>query len=182
MAGSWLFRPLPLRERGRTSQLDPSDKAIGRAQPPSPQPSPAVRTGEKGNSRSGTWVTVSGLIGLPCAILKRDCSAEATFPLWLASSAPARQEEASRAGRSSRRSVIAKAAPDLLPDVNEAHTRRTCFGQNPRLSRPPRQWAGSMKKRMRRELLVQEHGSLPKRRCRCRLPERGSLADWRRSR
>ncbi len=24
------------RERGRTSQLDPSDKAIGRAQPPSP--------------------------------------------------------------------------------------------------------------------------------------------------
>src|SRR5208337_3015793 len=51
-----------------------------------------VRTGEIGNSRSGTWVTVSGLIGLPCAILKRDCSAEATFPLWLASSAPARQE------------------------------------------------------------------------------------------
>ena len=41
MASSWLFRPLPLRERGRTSQLDPSDKALGRAQPPSPQPSPA---------------------------------------------------------------------------------------------------------------------------------------------
>jgi len=33
--------PSPLagegRERGRTGQLDPSDKAIGRAQPPSPQ-------------------------------------------------------------------------------------------------------------------------------------------------
>jgi len=34
--------PSPLagegRERGRTSQLDPSDKAVARAQPPSPQP------------------------------------------------------------------------------------------------------------------------------------------------
>src|SRR5208337_660059 len=26
MGGRWLFRPLRLRERGRTSQLDPSDK------------------------------------------------------------------------------------------------------------------------------------------------------------
>src|SRR5271157_1011138 len=59
--------------------------------PPTP-PFASVRTGEIGNSRSGTWVTISGLIGLPCAILKRDCSAEATFPLWLASSASARQE------------------------------------------------------------------------------------------
>ena len=40
MANSWLFRPFPLRERGHTSQLDPSDKSIGRAQPPHPNPLP----------------------------------------------------------------------------------------------------------------------------------------------
>src|SRR5208337_3739119 len=40
MGGSWLIHPLPLRERGRTSQLDPSDKAVGRAQPPHPNPLP----------------------------------------------------------------------------------------------------------------------------------------------
>jgi len=45
-----------------------------------------------GNSRSGTWVTVTGFIGLACATLERDTSAEATFPIWLVSSAPARQE------------------------------------------------------------------------------------------
>ena len=48
---SWLFHPLSLRERvGRgvvTSQIDPSDKAIGHAQPPSPRPSPARGEGDR---------------------------------------------------------------------------------------------------------------------------------------
>src|SRR5208337_2826758 len=81
-AGGDARRRLQTRDLGRAAGID-------RRQP---GPGTVVRTGEIGNSRSGTWVTVSGLIGLPCAILKRDCSAEATFPLWLASSAPARQE------------------------------------------------------------------------------------------
>jgi len=35
------------RERGYTIQLDPSDRAIGCAQPPSPQPSPARGEGAR---------------------------------------------------------------------------------------------------------------------------------------
>ena len=55
-------------------------------------PLQSVRTGNIGNSRSGTWVTVTGFIGLPFGTLEWDASVKAAFPLWLASSAPARQE------------------------------------------------------------------------------------------
>ena len=51
------------RERGFTSKLDPSDKAVGRAQPPSPQPSPARREGAR--SRFGQRVnSISTGLGL----------------------------------------------------------------------------------------------------------------------
>ncbi len=39
-APSSLSRAGESRKRGRTSQLDPSDKAVGRAQPPHPNPLP----------------------------------------------------------------------------------------------------------------------------------------------
>src|SRR5271157_5629135 len=62
--------PSPLagegRERGRTSQLDPSDKAVGRAQPPHPNPLPqGERESEVPSNKGVTAIsTVLALDGL----------------------------------------------------------------------------------------------------------------------
>src|SRR5271157_6300450 len=65
MGGQLVNSPSPLagegRERSRTSQLDPSDKAVGRAQTPSPQPSPARGEGARSLSDQRRYCWFNGI-------------------------------------------------------------------------------------------------------------------------
>ena len=89
-----VISPSPLagegRERGRTSQLDPSDKAIGRAQAPSPQPSPAgffSRLGwNDGHSESWAFTEIDRTLSAGLVLGGAAGAGQTTGSAWLGSS------------------------------------------------------------------------------------------------